>query len=207
VKKKSSSAQSHGVRAGLFLLTFVLFSSVTLLASCNVSTSSSSPAGAASQADATGTKSAVGEWHDEDQLLLIGATEESQEIVIGHDLEPKKIVREREEQGQKIFGWMVLKNKRVITDTSYSLEANCESHEGEKASLKLSSAITFEVEKPLFRINEEEKAVYQKLGEFDCVASIPGFTARKYELSQDNKYLSLFEENSTEELIQLRRNQ
>jgi len=184
---------------------FTFVFALSLLVACDSKTSTSATAEGRSQSKSTGAETVTGTWHDEDQLLLIGATEESQEVVVGYDLVPKTVALEREEEGQRIYGWMVLRNKRVISDTSYSLEASCETHEGEKASLKLTSAITFEADKSLFKVTEEEKSVYQKLGEFDCVASIPGDTTRKYQLTPDLEYLSLFEENSSEALIKLRR--
>jgi hypothetical protein len=207
VKNRKLFLKRHGARAGLSLVTLILFFSFTMMLSCNVKSATSDTAGAGLQAESSAAGSVVGTWYDEDQLLLIGATEESQEIVVGHDLQPKSVVQEREAQGQKVFGWMILRNKRVITNTSYSLESNCETHQGEKASLKLSSAITFVSDKAVFKITEDEKSVYEKLGEFDCVASLPGYATRKYQLSPDQQYLSMFEENSSEELIRLKRGQ
>lgn len=205
MRKQILPNKGHALRLELPLSGFTFVFALSLLVACDSKTSTSATAEGRLQSKSTAAETVTGTWHDEDQLLLIGATEESQEVVVGYDLVPKTVVLEREEEGQRIYGWMVLRNKRVISDTSYSLEASCETHEGEKASLKLTSAITFEADKSLFQVTEEEKSVYQKLGEFDCVASIPGDTMRKYQLTPDLEYLSLFEENSSEALIKLKR--
>lgn len=205
MRKQILPNKGHALRLELPLSGFTFVFALSLLVACDSKTSTSATAEGRLQSKSTAAETVTGTWHDEDQLLLIGATEESQEVVVGYDLVPKTVVLERGEEGQRIYGWMVLRNKRVISDTSYSLEASCETHEGEKASLKLTSAITFEADKSLFQVTEEEKSVYQKLGEFDCVASIPGDTTRKYQLTPDLEYLSLFEENSSEALIKLKR--
>lgn len=205
--KRFSFLRNHNARSGRSLIVLLFLSSLMGLISCNAKTSTSAAAGVSSDATGTSAGDALGTWHDEDQLLLVGATEEVQDVVVGYDLVPKDVVREREAQGQKIYGWMMLRNKRIISNTSYSLELTCLTHEGEEASLKVSSAVTFAAGKSSFKTTEDEKSIYRKLGEFDCYASLPGFTSRKFKLSADKQYLSLFEENSSVELIVLKRGQ
>jgi hypothetical protein len=148
----------------------------------------------------------LGTWQDEDQLLLVDSDSRTLDPIVGFNLNLNQEVQKAAAANQaKIASWMVLKVKRIFTQNSYRMDANCVTMNGEKTDLSVSVPMVLNEKAFSFELTGDEKSHHARLGEFDCVASIAGHTTRKYAVSADGQQLTLILGNAPEDRIPLRR--
>ncbi|MFZ9519643.1 MAG: hypothetical protein ACO3A4_04120 [Silvanigrellaceae bacterium] len=159
-----------------------------------------------STANSNAQFSILGTWQDQDQLLLVDTDNQTLDPVVGFNLNVNQEVEKASAAKQlKIGSWMILRVKRVFSQNSYTLDANCSTMNGEKTNVSVSAPWTLNEKASSFDLPGDEKSHYAKLGDFDCVASISGHTSRKYAVSADGKQLTLILGSAPEDRIPLMR--
>lgn len=151
--------------------------------------------------------SIVGEWQDEDQLILLDSpTGEPFDIVVGFELDVEREIRNSEQRHQKtVADWMLLKSTRVYTASSHEINSNCITRSNLSEKLSVSAPMILDEQKKIYSFPSEERSNLAAIGVFQCFASIGGNVSRQYILSSDGKNLTIILGESTDEKVSLRR--
>ena len=161
------------------------------------------------QSSVTQNSSVLGNWQDEDQLLLSiddGSTVKDK-VIYRFDLDVnQEIDRIENDSSQKVVNWMKVTTTRSFTEQEHKIKSKCETKTKEIQELELSAPLVLKESLSTYEFPEEERSALATAGEYNCYIHIAGDNAeRNYELSADGNELYLILGDKPEDRIPLRR--
>ena len=161
------------------------------------------------QSSVTQNSSVLGNWQDEDQLLLSidDGSIVQDKVIYGFDLDVnQEIDRIENDSSQKVVNWMKVTTTRSFTEQEHKIKNKCETKTKEIQELELSAPLVLNESLSTYEFPEEERFALAAVGEYDCYIHIAGDNAeRNYELSADGNELYLILGDKPEDRIPLRR--
>lgn len=156
---------------------------------------------------ARSSKSILGAWKDEDQLMLLDKKNgDPFDIVTGFDLNVKsEIEAAQTRHNTKVVGWMLMKVTRTFSTADHKIEARCQTNTGASKQISVTATIRLDEKLGQYSLPEQERSVYAALDGFECTAQIAGKVTRRYSLSTDGNELTVILGSEAGDSIKLKR--
>ncbi|MEN9809468.1 MAG: hypothetical protein RLZZ488_1035 [Pseudomonadota bacterium] len=153
------------------------------------------------------TKSILGSWKDQDQLMLLDKRDgEPFDIVAGFDLNVKgEIEASQIRHKTKVVGWMLMRVTRTFSTADHKIDARCQTSSGASKQISVTARLQLDEKVNEYSLPEQERSAYAALEGFECTAQIAGKVTRRYSISNDGNELSIILGSEPEDTVKLKR--